>query len=160
MRFRLGITVAALALLAVAPAAAHANTVITFKELNKGSTFHFIDNAPKAKNPRNPSISMGDQFVFVNPLANDKGEHAGKLRATCTFTKSARSFEKAASVICYGVFSFFNGSIDAMVTIGNLNNKTTHGGIVGGTGAYAGANGTLKSVTTKSGSNDTITLLG
>ena len=154
------LVVAALAVLAVAPATARANTIITFKELNKGSTFQFIDHAPKAKNARNPSISMGDQFVFVNPLANDKGEHAGRLRATCTFTENASSFAKGPATICYGVFSFFNGSIDAMVAISNLNAKTTNGGIVGGTGAYAGAHGTLKSVSTKSGSSDTITLLG
>lgn len=154
------LAVATVAVLAIAPAAAHANTVLTFKELNKGSTFHFIDNAPKAKNQKNPSISMGDQFVFVNPLANDKGQHAGRLRATCTFTAGASSFAKGPPVICYGVFSFLNGTIDAIVSISDLNNRTSGGGIVGGTGAYAGARGTLKSVSTNRGSDDTITLLG
>ena len=139
-----------------APAAAHANTIVTFKEVDKGSTFTFLDNPPKSSKG---SISTGDMFVLVNPLVNDHGQHAGHLRASCTVTKGTKNPNKGGQAICYGVFSFANGTIDAMVALTNLNAKTTTGGIVGGTGAYAGARGTLKSVKTKTGSNDTITIL-
>ena len=138
------------------PVAAHANTILTFKEVAKGATFTYIDNPPKS---HKGSASVGDMFVIVNPLVNDNGQHAGHLRATCTVTKATKNPNKGGAAICYGVFSFANGTIDAMVALTNLNSKVTTGGVVGGTGAYAGARGTLRSVTTKTGNNDTITLL-
>ena len=150
------------ALLVVAPATAQSDNgqTLTFKEVNKGSTFKFIDNPPRAKNPRRPSVSAGDAFVVTTPLASNAGKHIGRLQATCTFTKGASSPNKAASAICYGVFTFAQGQLDALVAMANTNSTTTTGGIIGGTGTYAGARGTLKSVQTKTGGNDTVTLLG
>ena len=149
------------ALLVVAPATAQSDNgqTLTFKELNKGSTFKFIDNPPRAKNPRRPSVSAGDAFVVTTPLASNAGKHIGRLQATCTFTKGASSPNKAASAICYGVFSLKAGQLDALVSTTSLEQGVS-GAIIGGTGAYAGARGTFKSVTTKTGDNDTITLLG
>ena len=137
-----------------APAVAHADTTLTFKEVDKGATFHFIDNPPKAKNPRNPRPSAGDEFVVTTPLADSAGKHIGRLQAKCTVTRASAS-------ICFGVFSFTNGStLDAMVAQSNVNATTTTGGIIGGTGAYTGARGTFVSKSTKTGGNDTIKLLG
>ena len=138
-----------------APAAAHADTTLTFKEVDKGATFHFIDNPPKAKHDR---PSAGDEFVITTPLVSNSGKHIGKLRATCTVTRATKSGN--GDDVCFGVFSFASGSLDAMVSQGNLNAKTTTGGIVGGTGSYAGARGTFVSKSTKTGGNDTVTLLG
>ena len=142
-----------------APAAAHADTTLTFKEVDKGSTFMFVDNPPKAKNKRNPSLSPGDMFVLTNPIVDNSGKHIGKLRATCTVTSGGKTAAKAGG-ICVGVFSLPNGTLDAMVNQTNLDSTTTAGAIVGGTGAYAGARGNFLSKSTKTGGNDTVNLLG
>ena|SRR5689334_16426891 len=135
-----------------APAAAHADTTLTFKEVDKGASFHIVDNPPKGTKTHH--LSPGDQFAIQNPLASNAGKHIGTLRATCTMTNSKDS-------ICYGVFSFANGTLDALVALPNTEKSTTTtGGILGGTGVYAGARGSFVSKSTKSGGNDTITLLG
>lgn len=143
-----------------APAVAHADRTITFKETNKGATFNFIDNPPKAANPHNPSISPGDLFVLSNPLVSSSGAHLGVLRATCTVTKGSSNPNRGGGGVCYGVMAFKNGAIDLMVSLSQLSATTTTGGIVGGTGTYAGASGSFKSVSTRTGANDTLTLLG
>ena len=140
-----------------APAVAHADTTLTFKEANKGSTFHFIDNPPKAGKSHRPSA--GDQFVVTEPLVDSSGKHIGRLQAQCTVTKPGKT-DSTTSAICFGVFSFANGTLDAMVAESNLNAKATKGGIIGGTGTYAGARGTFVSKTTKTGNGDTVDLLG
>jgi hypothetical protein len=146
--------------LAATPAAAQApaSQTITFKETNKGSTFAFVDNPPRAKNPRRPTFSPGDNFIISNPLVSSSGARVGVLRATCTITQASKN-PAHAPTICYGVFSLKAGQLDALVSTTSLEQGVS-GAIIGGTGAYAGARGTFKSVTTKTGDNDTITLLG
>src|SRR5436853_4162944 len=142
-------------LLAVAPATALSDNngqTLTFKELDKGATFKFIDNPPRARNPRRPRPGAGDEFVIGNPLASASGAKRGVLRAVCTFTTS-----KAA--LCVGTFALKEGTLAALVSTNNINSTTTTGIITGGTGPYAGARGTFNSVQTKTGSNDTVTLL-
>jgi hypothetical protein len=143
--------------LAAAPAVAQAPLTITFKETNKGSTFKFVDNPPRATNPNRPQPSAGDNFVISTRLVSASGAGRGRLRATCTLTGSST---KVTPAICYGVFALKEGQLAAIVSSANLNAKTTRGVIVGGTGPYAGARGTFTSVTTKTGANDTVTLTG
>ena len=153
MSHRMRAVPAALAVVALAaPAAAHADTTLTFKEVDKGSSFHIVDAPPKTS--RSHHLSPGDQFVIQNPLASAAGKRIGTLRATCSMTTSKDS-------ICYGVFSFQNGTLDALVAMANTEKSTTtSGGILGGTGAYAGARGSFVSKDTKTGGDDTVTLLG
>jgi hypothetical protein len=133
---------------------------ITFKELNKGSRFEYVDNPPKNKPRVRPKFSVGDEFVIGNPLQDSQGSD-GDLRATCTVTKAALAPNgnniNVTHPICVGGFTLRDGTLFANVT--DAGAKGTHGAITGGTGAYAGARGTLDSVNTKTGSNDTITLL-
>src|SRR5690242_20932330 len=100
-RHRLVVPAALAAVALAAPAAAHADTTLTFKELDKGSTFHIIDNPPK--DTKTHHLTPGDQFVIQNRLADNSGKRIGTLRATCAMTNSKDS-------ICYGVFSFKNGT--------------------------------------------------
>ena len=153
MSHRMRAVPAALAVVALAaPAAAHADTTLTFKELDKGASFHVVDNPPKGTKTHH--LSPGDAFAIQNPLASDAGKRIGTLRASCVMTNSRDS-------VCYGVFSFQNGTLDALVALPNTEaSKTTAGGIIGGTGAYAGARGSFVSKSTKTGANDTVTLLG
>lgn len=148
----------ALAVALVVPAGASTGNVgpstITFKEPEKGSTFHFIDNPPKSKHGHgSPTISAGDVLVFQNPLTVS-GKQIGHLEATCTATKSSKDFEKA-DFQCQGTYVFANGTLTASALIG----KNVEGAITGGTGAYAGARGTFKAVEKKHVSTVTITLV-
>jgi hypothetical protein len=144
----------------VAQSGAAGGQTITFKELNKGSRFDFVDNAPKSKPHAAPVFSIGDQVVFVNPITDDKGA-AGELRATCTFTKKAKGNDAGfanAHPYCSGAYILRDGTLFAVTS--DAGGQVTHGAIVGGTGAYVGAHGTFSSTTTKAGDDDVVTLDG
>ena len=137
--------------LAAVPAAAQApGPTLKFKERNKGATFKFIDNPPKAKHGR---PTAGDMFVISNPLVSSTGAKRGTLRATCTFASST-------AAVCYGVFALKEGQLVAVLSTTNLDAKTQRGVIVGGTGPYETARGTFTSTSTKSGANDVVTISG
>src|SRR5205814_1030752 len=109
-------------------------------------------NPPRSR-PGHRGPSAGDALAFENRLVSASGASRGTLRATCTFTTSR-------AAVCYGVYAFKEGQIAALVSTTNLDAKTTNGMVIGGTGSYTGARGTFRSVTTKTGANDTITLQG
>jgi hypothetical protein len=142
--------------LVVIPAGAQAPTTLSFKEVNKGGTFKIVDVPPKRKN-RHASPSVGDGFVFTNPLKKSATTTAGTLHADCTVTKGGKRFSSLI-VLCDGAFKFANGTI-YVSTLTKLTQKTTVGAVTGGDGAYAGARGTFESRTVKGGSQDTINLL-
>ncbi len=132
---------------------------LTFRELDKGSRFQYIDNAPRNKPHRRPVFSVGDQFVLGNPLADDSGK-IGELRATCTLTKKAPANNNGVNQghpFCTGAFVLKAGTV--FVETVDSGAKSTNGAVVGGTGAYAGARGTFTSTNTKTGANDVVNLL-
>jgi hypothetical protein len=131
---------------------------ITFHELDKGSRFNYIDNPPRNPHNRRPVFSVGDQFAVANPLADSSGK-IGELRALCTFTKKATATDtlNPGHPFCTGAFVLKTGTLFVEATDAG-GNKTT-GAVVGGTGSYIGARGTFQSTSTKSGTNDTVTLL-
>ena len=80
-----------LALLASSVSAMGGPTTITFKELEKGATFHFLDNRPEAAlNHGVVSISPGDMLLSTNPLAME-GKVVGKIRIVCTATSAGNT---------------------------------------------------------------------
>lgn len=133
---------------------------ITLSEKDQGSTIAFVDNLPRARNPRSPHPSAGDQLVFTTPLFDAPGTTAqGRLSVTCTFPRAARSLVRAP-VLCSGVYALKDGTIVASGLVDGVANGTPDRlAVMGGTGAYAGARGTLISAETKTGSTDTIELL-
>jgi hypothetical protein len=137
---------------AQAPAAA---TTLTFKELEKGSTFKHVRNT-KTANRR--SLLTGDLIVFTNPIADAAGRRIGRLYATCTATAGNKSFLEA-TMTCTAVFTLRGGSL-MVQTNTSPGAGTTTGAVVGGTGAYAGARGVLVSKEARGGSDDTITFAG
>ena len=151
------ITAAAVAAPSLAQSGGSATTV-TFTELDKGSTFHFIDNPPHARKKHGfpTKLSPGDQMVISNPLRDTDATRNGELRATCTATHATRNFDNAR-FLCVGAFVRKEGTMFAETA--DIAGSTTTGAITGGTGAYAGARGTFTSTSTKSGSDDVITLL-
>jgi hypothetical protein len=131
---------------------------LTFQELNKGSRFDFIDNAPRNPHTRRPVFSVGDQIVLANPLADDSGR-VGELRAVCTFTKRAPATDNVnpGHPFCSGAFLLKSGTL--FLETSDAGGKTTRGAVVGGTGAYVGARGTFTSTSTKTGANDVVNLM-
>jgi hypothetical protein len=130
---------------------------ISFKEVDKGSTFSYVDNPPRNPAHKKPTFSAGDEFVFTSPI---KGGKTGELRAKCTAEHKApgtdAGFNKSHP-LCTGAFVLNDGTIFVAVAMGQ--NKVTHGAVQGGTGAYANARGTFTSTSTKSGSDDVVTLV-
>ncbi len=154
-------SVALVGLAVVNSATAAGTTTLTFKEVEKGSTFTFVDVAPVSPKVHGAptAISPGDQIVLTNPLA-EGSKTIGKLRARCTATANAKTSSqtafKQAHFICEGVFTLPGGDLYANATLGQ---GGTEGVITGGTGKYVGARGTLLSKEVKGGSTSTITLL-
>jgi hypothetical protein len=128
---------------------------LTFKELDKGSTFIHIRNT-KAKSQR--SNSMGDVIAFTNPLADASGQRIGKLYAHCTTTVGNRNFLKS-TITCALVLVLRDGTLTGQANVTPAAAAST-GTVTGGTGAYAGARGVVVSTPTDSGSDDTVTLVG
>lgn len=82
-----------------------------------------------------PSPAAGAQYTFYDA---DSGDDTGNDLWVCAQTDSQ------GDGICYGQFNLSRGSISA-TTVGNLAAPTFQatGEITGGTGAYAGARGTI-----------------
>ncbi len=75
---------------------------------------------------------------------------------TCTFTTSGSP--RTARAVCVGAFRLKAGSITLVAALRGQP-STVNAAVTGGTGAYANARGTLRSVNHKDGSStDTITL--
>jgi hypothetical protein len=153
-----GITAAAVATPVLAQSSGGGQT-LTFRELDKGSRFGYVDNPPRNNKHRRPVFSVGDQFVIANPLADNSGK-IGELRATCTITKKAPASDTGVNQghpFCTGAFVLKAGTL--FIDTVDSGAKTTSGAVVGGTGAYVGARGTFTSTNTKTGSNDVVNLL-
>jgi hypothetical protein len=111
----------------------------TFKLIQgSGGTFKLIDNAPKARNPRNPRFSVGDAFLFTSPLFNEANNRIGFLQAYCAVARGGR-FPRATSQ-CHGTYALRDGTLAASALL--RRGKATIA-VVGGTGAYEGARGSI-----------------
>ena len=155
-RGAVGLAISVCAVVLVSSASAQGSKTLTFKELEKGSTFAFVDNAPTSNAKGEPSASIGDAIVFTNPLTDRAGKRVGRLFAHCTAVVAARQANKAAFT-CEGIMVVDGGTLYVQAFLSKAG-ATVHGTVTGGTGAYANARGTLVSRPTKAGADDTITL--
>ena len=130
---------------------------INVVETEKGSTFGFIDTPPRIKNRRNAILSPGDSFVFSSPLLDASQARIGRLHVQCVATTRGR--QNRVEQLCTGVFKLRDGQI-SLTTVVTGDPDVVSGIVTGGDGAYAGARGTFQSQSTRTGANDTITLLG
>jgi hypothetical protein len=147
-----------LALLAISASASAATTTLTFKEPEKGSTFAFIDNAPKSQLQHGfpTNFTAGDEIIFTNPI-EVAGKIVGRNHVVCTATKNASSKHFAtAEFSCNGIAKISGSTLvfSAMLSEGN-----TEGAITGGSGTYAGAHGTFVTKEGKGTSTVTVTLI-
>ena len=154
--FGFAVATGACALVLVGGASAQGATTLTFKELMKGSTFAFVDNVPASKTKGEPAASAGDVIVFTNPLANG-GRRIGRLYMHCTAVVAAPAANKAGFA-CEGVVGLGDGTLTIQALLPHAG-ATVHGVVTGGTGTYANARGTLVSRPTKTGADDTISLV-
>lgn len=146
-----------LAVLASSASAIGEPTTITFKELEKGATSHFLDNSPDATlNHGVVSISPGDELLSTNPLAMD-GRVVGKIRIVCTATSAGNTKNPdSAGFNCTGIVRIPGGTL---VLVAMLSKSPVKGAVTGGTGTYAGARGTFVSRQGRGASMTTVTLL-
>ncbi len=132
-----------------------ARTIKLF-EAPKGSTFGFVDNAPKT-NRKDPHASIGDILAFSNPIFDESKTHRlGVSSAQCIATRPGRI--ATATYTCTGTFALNDGTI-AIAALQRGEPTKQQLAVTGGTGAYDGARGTIVARMLKSGTEDTITLL-
>jgi hypothetical protein len=112
---------------------------ITWHLVEKDAGFNFIDNPPRQGDNAPPLI--GDQFAFRSEMLTRSGKHAGWLNATCVVTTGGTR----GAGPCNGVFSFKGGQLMAQALV-SFTTETTEVVIVGGTGVYRGARGSVVSV--------------
>jgi len=139
-RLLTGGVVLLLALSATAQAGASTGSTraVTMHLVEKAFGFNFVDNPPR-QGFRAPPL-MGDEFVFTSEVRTRSGHQVGWIDATCMV---ARGGQKPHGP-CYGIFSLKGGQIMGLAEFSNAN--VTNIVVVGGTGAYRGATGTVRSV--------------
>jgi hypothetical protein len=133
---------------------ASAESTFTLVEQPHGN-FHFIDLPPKAHSPQGPA-SVGDELIFSNKLTRDNKPY-GFVHAVCVVT-GKRLKHAPELVMCNGQFNLPGGTI--ALSAGGRFRNAVHISVIGGTGKYEGAMGSVVSVSKPNGSSvDTVHLL-
>jgi len=151
-----------------ASAAGIAAAATSYASSSDGRTIHLVeregsstivDNAPTS-NPRTRLLSAGDFWAGTMKLYADSGERAGSLQVVCTATVSGQ--ESHTRFQCQGTVRLADGTLALAALIERHPDKDIdHISVVGGTGAYEGARGTMTSTPRSSGNitDDVIHLL-
>lgn len=130
----------------------------TIRLVERGGTFGFVDNAPTG-NERTKLISAGDFSAGTVKLYDESGRRAGSLHIVCIATVSGQ--EVQAKFQCNGTAQLADGTLAiSALSERRADQDVDHIAVVGGTGAYRGARGTM-TTTPRSGntSGDVIHLL-
>jgi hypothetical protein len=102
--------------------------LVTLKATGKVDQAKVVDNAPAGDSP-------GDVLVFTEKLYNARGKQIGSDAATCV-----RLFD--ASSLCTGVYKLRGGQVHVQLVQPGPTG-TYEQAVVGGTGRFAGARGTV-----------------
>lgn len=127
-----------------------------------GATFKYIDNAPRTTFDREGTprrTSIGDEIILVNRLTNPAGAR-GRGTFHCIATEGARRGARFFGLCTYD-FRLPEGHLTGSGTANVFANRIEFA-ITGGTGAYAGARGTLVRIEgpeNVNGGTSTVTLL-
>ena len=150
---RLAPFVVALAVVAIAGAAALASgsssTGRTIRLVERGGASTSIDNPPKGDRVTH-RISAGDFSAGTVKLVHESGEPAGALHLVCVATVGGTDL--SSKFQCTGSVQLPGGTL-ALSALSGLSSKpgAKRIAVVGGTGAYEGAHGSLTSATRASG---------
>ncbi len=132
-------------------------TTLEVFERERGTSFGFVDNPPRAKNRRDQRVTVGDVFAFNSPVFDESRKtRLGALSVQCTVTRPGK--EAQSESVCSGAFRLRDGTIALTGTLKG-SPRTVVIPITGGTGEYNGARGTLRSTTVKNGSVDVLEML-
>jgi hypothetical protein len=111
---------------------------ITYGEMRQS----MLDVAPKGMG--RGRVSLGDH-VFVSGAVWRDGAVSGTLQAVFTVGNARPIRIDRASGLISGVYRLADGDIYLQASATFDDTDTDHGAVVGGTGAYAGARGTIDS---------------
>jgi hypothetical protein len=148
---------AALAIAALAASSGGAQTPgsRTISVVEHNEIVHVNDVAPKIGKR---GFSAGDGVAFNARLTHGAGKRVGAVRGGAVLTPGTPSL-----AVLTGVYTLADGELHFIAQANPAANTRVTGSIVGGTGAYAGARGTVLSVKrTEKGKevfDDTLTLL-
>ena len=123
------------------------STTLTFTEQGSKATFEFLDIRPLTKftgeePPRR--VSPGDGFAVTAPLLDTSDARAGKLYVICQAANGARRFSRVRFV-CQGQLTLETGTLSITTLFRDVGDGAVTGEVVGGSGAYEGANGSFTS---------------
>ena len=127
----------------------------TIHLVEKDQAFNFVDNPPTSKRH---IASIGDMFAFTSTLLTKASKRAGTANASCVVTSGGKN----PVFSCTGAFDLAGGELELQAVM-RANDLTTRIAIVGGTGAYEGARGSMVSHSRGESSpysDDTVHLLG
>lgn len=144
---------AAIAVPALTSAQSPTARTITVNEKVKGIVKH--DLAPKSRT----RVSLGDRLVTRQSLFDDGRKQVGMLYTDCTGVGPTRPIFRA-TLLCTAAYTFADGQI---VAAGRFSlDGDGELAITGGTGAYAGARGSIRSAQPAQGfdSTDVIAITG
>jgi hypothetical protein len=115
----------------------------TITLLERGGQFTNIDNEPKG-NRVTRLVSIGDLSAGTVKLTDESGKPAGVLQLVCVAT--VLGTDLSSRYQCTGSVKLADGTIAVSATAG-LSSKASAKqiAVVGGTGAYEGARGTMTS---------------
>ena len=155
MKLKLLVAAAAVVALCVAGTAAAAKSSgITMHLVEKDTGFNFVDNKPYGPGH---VASIGDLFGFSASLLTRADKRAGSLVASCIVASGGKN----PTYECTGTFSLAGGQLELQTAM-REGASPAHIAIVGGTGAYEGARGSVTSVSRGENSpysDDTIHIL-
>ncbi len=113
----------------------------TIRLVEKGGSFTFVDNAPTG-NAYSKLISAGDFSAGRVQLDNDAGKQVGSLNIVCVATVSGE--EVHARFQCNGTVNLADGTLAiSALDERHADQDVSHISVVGGTGAYEGARGSV-----------------
>ena len=148
--------IASAAIAALATGAVAASQAATGTGLRTVSVFERGEQVKLTTSPatlKSSGPGFGDELAFHARLTTARGTTAGHLYGSGTFAN------RNGQAVITGVYALRGGDLDIIVSAKPGYHKA-FGAIVGGTGAYAGAHGTVVSVALPNGDfKDTITLL-
>jgi hypothetical protein len=135
----------------------------TGSKATAGTTMHLIEHdvsfnfVPAAPGPRKgDNAKPGDVATFTNYLTTTKGQRVGHTYATCTATTGGSN----PALQCTGTFKLPGGTLIGSALIDTTGDAPQRIAILGGTGAYEGARGSILSVSkSQNTSVDTFHLL-
>jgi hypothetical protein len=155
----MGVLVGAAAVAAsllVAGASGQASGGVTFHLVEKSVAFHFQDNPPLGGQNHLPS--QGDALQIKSLLLTRSMKPAGTLVANCTITSGGTHGQGT----CLGTFILKGGQLQLATTIGLGNSRVMRIAVIGGTGSYEGARGSVTAISRGQSSpytDDTVHLL-